>query len=901
MNPSPDNAVRHLNPYRDTAALYRKAGWRGPIPLPHKEKHPPPTGFTGHAAPYPTDDQITEWANHDGPQNIGIRVAGVDQKHEIIGIDVDHYTSGDKEKLGGDQLRELEKSLGDLPDTWISSARTDGISGIRYFRVPRGMAFRGAIDKDIECIQKGHRFAVVYPSVHPGGGMYRWYAPGILPTGKDNAATNGALPPARDLPLLPEKWLSYLTNDNMRAGDADIIDMQSSVGEIYDWADSTFHAVADEDFVCSGIRKKLEKQKKDISANATSHDKIVKAHYNLFRLAAEGHIGWASAVNEIEQFWVDDVIERDKRGLDELKNELFRSRINALRKIKAQIDQRVQVGAQPVDPRCDVTGLCASSGDQDTPADAGAAGLSPPDDPLSDIPRGPIRPVDEYEMNDDGNAQHFCDQFSSIADGPAVRYVDGYGWITWHNGNSALQPHWELDVNGDQEIRRMWHRVKQRQFAYVEVLKQDYEQQLAAAAGITPMPPGVKAARAKYELWNRFALINGNNRNAENALKAAQSLAGVSMDVSKLDQSPFLLGVANGVVELDGENVRLRRAQVSDYITLNTHTPWEEPSKFSAEKWQEYLDTFLPDPDLQRTVQVALGHCLIGGNPEKIMIVLKGDPNTGKSTMVNAIEAALGDYAQSVNQTIFQNHKLNPVLAEALSKRVIVCSEFDESDSLSASMLKRMTGGTDKIRTELKGSNARIEGVPQFVPILATNSVPSISGADKALSNRLYVVPFNEVPKRIRKENANVVKNVCGPAVLGWLIEGFKEYRRLGEIPITQKIMEETAEFASELDEISTFAYQCVERGGPDDRVFESSMWNRFERWWTENGGNMSQRPTKNSLTRRLSSLGYHKHKNPGKNSMGVSERFWVGVGLADITSNVVAMPGFAQMKPEKL
>jgi len=892
LNPVPDKGVRYLNPYRDTAALYRQAGWRGTIILPHKEKHPPPTGFTGHAAPYPTDDEIRDWSEDGQIHNIGIRLAGVDEEHEIIGIDVDHYVSGDKEKKGGDQLKELEISLGSLPPTWISSARTDGISGIRYFRVPRGMAFRGQVDKDIECIQKGHRFAVVWPSIHPNGEKYRWYGPGGFTGDVPGVSGNvfDGVPDARQLPLLPKQWLEYLTSGGMRAGDADIIDMQSSVGEIYDWADSTFHAVADDDFICTGLRKKLDKQRADIANEATSHDKIVKAHYNLFRLAAEGHIGWAAAINEIEAFWVNDVVDRDKRGLDELKQELFRSRVNALRKIKAQLDGVVALGGQPVQARCDVTGECGSAGEGESAADAADAGSSPPDDPLHDIPRGPIRPVGEYDMNDDGNAQHFVDQFSSIDDGPAVRFIDGYGWITWHKGNSALQPHWELDRDGDQEVRRMWQRVKKRQMDYVESLLIDYEQLVQANIGATPIPAIVKAAKAKYEKWRVFALLSGNNKNAENALKAAKSVTGVNLTMDRLDSFPYLLGVANGVIELDGENVRLRRAQVRDYITLNTRTPWETPSKFSQEKWQEYLDTFLPDPELQRTAQVALGHCLIGGNPEKILLVLKGDPNTGKSTMVNAIEAALGDYAQSVSQTIFQNHKLNPVLANAVNKRVIICSEFDEKDALSASMLKRMTGGTDKIQAELKGSNTTVEAVPQFVPILATNSVPSISGADKALSNRLYVIPFNEVPARIQKNASLALKNVCGPAVLNWLVEGYQEYRRLGELPTHQAIIEETAEFASELDEVSTFAYQCIEKSDPNDKVLSSAMNMRFVRWWQENGGSVHQKPTATKLTQRLQDLGYIKPKAPTKNIEKRSERYWSGVTLKDIDSNVIPM-----------
>ena len=63
-------------------------------------------------------------------------------EYEVIGIDVDHYISGGKEKFGGDQLKELEAKLGPLPPTWISSSRSDGISGIRFFVVPKGIGLQ---------------------------------------------------------------------------------------------------------------------------------------------------------------------------------------------------------------------------------------------------------------------------------------------------------------------------------------------------------------------------------------------------------------------------------------------------------------------------------------------------------------------------------------------------------------------------------------------------------------------------------------------------------------------------------------------------------------------------------------------------------------------------------------
>lgn len=894
-------SVRHINPYRETARAYRDKYWAGVLPIPYGEKHPPPTGFTGHAAPYPTVDEIEQWCEDGKRHNICLRLAGVSKEYEVIGIDVDHYTSGGKEKRGGDQLDSLEQRLGTLPETWISSARTDGLSGIRYFRVPRGLAFRGKIDKDIECIQKGHRFAVVWPSKHPDGGTYRWFPPGA-PLDLSGIGPVQEIPDARTLALLPEAWLTFLTQNNMSASDLERIDMDSSVDEIHAWADATFHGDSDTE-MCSEMQKRINNHKKGIAEDATSHDKIVNAHYNIISLAAEGHLGWVKAVNEIEQFWSEDVILRDKRSLSEVVDEIWRSRTNALRKIKAKIDGRVAIGATGIDPTCTSTGACGSKGQSLdgvlSAVTGGSDSSGDGDDPLDTVPRGATGPVGEYRMNDDGNAEHFVDMFSSISIGPSVRYAKGRGWIVWHDGSN---PHWELDQDGDQEMRRMWQRVRDAQENYVDNAL--YPAYIATLNNFTQGIGGVtandvRADKAKYEKWKRFAELSGNNKSAESAIRAVASVSGVSIDLNVLDANPYLMGVKNGVLELDGENVRLRKARATDYITLNTGVPWEKPSEFAAGLWRNYLNTFLPDPELQRAVQIIMGHCLVGGNPEKILVVLKGGTNTGKSTMIAVIEAALGEYAGSINPTVFQSHKFNSTLVGALPKRMVMCSEFEESDNLSAAMIKRITGGNDVITQEVKFSNAVVSGVPQFVAILPTNETPAIEGNDEALKNRLLVIPFDVTPAKIDKQAATIVRNTCATAVLNWLVEGYMEYRRLGFLPRVTVMEEATEEFTAELDEVATFAKEVLQSHSDRKRinyldmpnewcVQSGNLYARFEQWWRDNKMPEYQKPSIIRFSRRMKALGYQCVQ---RRVSDTNAKFWVGMKIKSrIDRDVIPM-----------
>lgn len=960
-----DDNIRSLasaRPFAQAVAKYQKAGWGGTLPLPAGKKNPPPTGFTGHKAPYPSREKLLGWLNDPKRKraNICIRLAGTppiqdadgtEQKWELVGIDVDHYIKGDKDKRGGDQLAKLESSLGSLPDTWTSSARSDGISGIRYFRVPCGLAFRGQVDKDIECIYKGYRFAIVWPSTNPdhGGETYWWYPPGNPPAGKDTSPWDGStVPKVSELPELPSKWVDYLTQGRMQSDDDSEIDMDSSVDEIYRWADDTFNASGvvdnedgvaevDESQICFRMKKSLEQQSKQIHEEATSHDKLTKSHWEFYRLAAEGHIGWKAAVAQIEKVWADEVVSRDKRGRGELRSEIFRSRVNALRKVKVQVDRNIAIGAVAVPNGCTCVPVSAgpSAGTMGVAATLPqglqwAAGMgmaalgngpgfgnggSGGGDGLEYVQFGSPDAPDNYRMNDDGNAQHFVDLFTSPGIGPGIRFVDGLGWMVWSAGNKDrdIQPRWVLSEDG--LIRRAWQKVRDRQESYVTFLEADVQNQIAQFTAANPnvgasaFPAALKAVQAKLRSWREFAKASGNNRNALAALDAAKALPGVTVDINDLDKDTRLLGVANGVLELGVDDVRLRDAEARDLVTLNTGTAWyREPDdmtgtqKIGVEKWQEYLERFLPDEDIRRTAQVALGHCLIGGNPEKIFIVLKGESNTGKSTMANLCAAALGDYAMTAGLSVYQNHKLNPVLAKALTRRIVVTTELSESDKISASMLKRITGGSDVIQAELKGSNVTVERVPQFVPIVATNSVPSIEGADKALRNRLYVIPFNVVVSEQEddKEAATIMKAVGLPAVLQWLVEGYKIYRRERRLPKDPRIEAESDAFAAELDTVSTFVDQSLKKHPTafGDPKFD---WSGTGKGWVSTAGAMhdaymrwcdlmkvqpKDRLDQNVFGRRMSALGF-PHKSM-RGPSGHNGKHWYGVRIVGRAANKV-------------
>lgn len=180
------------------AEAYAGRGWLDVFGLPAGQKSPPPVGLTGGVGLW-TEEQRAALTFAPGC-NYGLRApAGV------IAIDVDDYAKGSTVKSGARTVAELEAKLGPLPPTWRTSARgADNPSGQRWFRVPAINHYESSAGRDVEVIHRGHRYAVIPPSVHPEGGRYSWIS-------ADGGLAEEVPLPTR-LPELPAKWVDYLTS-----------------------------------------------------------------------------------------------------------------------------------------------------------------------------------------------------------------------------------------------------------------------------------------------------------------------------------------------------------------------------------------------------------------------------------------------------------------------------------------------------------------------------------------------------------------------------------------------------------------------------------------------------------------------------------------------------------------
>ena len=281
--------------YADAVGEYWQAGWRGLLPLPPGKKYPPPLEWTGHGAPYPSWPDVMAWAEEQPDANLALRMPP-----GVLGIDVDAYNN----KPGAATLTELEGLHGPLPATWTSTSRSDGISGIRFFTVPAGVNWKGALP-GVETVHAGHRYAVVAPSIHPEGRMYRWLDP--------SGGSADRVPTPDELPELPLAWVAALAQPYPRAESADLDSEQ-----VRAWLDQL--RTGD---TCRPVAEVLVRAVTAIGAGESRHDTARDASRAVAAFGGEGHAGTLQALRALGKAFVtavgpdrgDDLARKEWRSI----------------------------------------------------------------------------------------------------------------------------------------------------------------------------------------------------------------------------------------------------------------------------------------------------------------------------------------------------------------------------------------------------------------------------------------------------------------------------------------------------------------------------------------------------------------------------------------------------------
>lgn len=453
------------------------------------------------------------------------------------------------------------------------------------------------------------------------------------------------------------------------------------------------------------------------------------------------------------------------------------------------------------------------------------------------------------DRSDTGN----CNLMIKLAGGD-LRFVPERGLWIWWDGER-----WLADRHGVY-VHAAANAVGQHYYAEAEKFKQ----QAKNPALQDEDRKRIHRTAADLEKWAKHCR---NRRGIDSMLALAKTDARVIVEAERLDCDPWLLGVANGVVDLRTGELRpdardefvtlrspcaydaeARAPRFKQFINEITGSPLPAERDSAGRVKRETVGKYVERPQLAHYLQRAYGYFSTGSPREQKMFVEVGPGSNGKNVLNDLVQEVLGDYARNIDPEGLMASKADknanaptPSIARLAGARFAVASEAKEGQRFDVALIKRHTGESVMTARHLHGQLFQFLVTHKL--ILMTNHMPSLDHLDRASRGRLHIIPFDRAWNRPGepdrddalpdgdKELKNKLRDEAA-GILAWLVEGARTYFSEGLEP-PSIVADKTKEYFAEQDPIGLWL-KTVDFCDPQGGTLASALLKNFQQWVEE-------------------------------------------------------------------
>ena len=317
---------------------------------------------------------------------------------------------------------------------------------------------------------------------------------------------------------------------------------------------------------------------------------------------------------------------------------------------------------------------------------------------------------------------------------------------------------------------------------------------------------------AASECDKKFANTIANAKTVAAVERLAKADRRLAATVDQWDADPWLLNTPDGVVDLrTGE---CRPHDPGYYMTKIAGVARDPACPVTY--WNSFLGRVTGgDAELIAFLHRVVGYALTGVTREHALFFLYGTGANGKTTFLNAITGAMGDYCriapiETFTASISERHPTD--LAGLRGARLVTAVETEEGRRWAESKIKALTGG-DKISARFMRQDF-FEFTPQFKLLIAGNHKPGLRSVDEAIRRRFYLIPFTvTIPAAERDPELLEKLKTERPGILHWMIDGCLQWQRHGLAPPTV-VTAATAAYLEAEDAIAAWIADCCEIDG---------------------------------------------------------------------------------------
>jgi len=287
------------------------------------------------------------------------------------------------------------------------------------------------------------------------------------------------------------------------------------------------------------------------------------------------------------------------------------------------------------------------------------------------------------------------------------------------------------------------------------------------------------------------------------------------------------------------ENCRLNldtmevESHSSDLYFLNKQPVRYEPTS-SCPKFTKFLSEVV-HPEDKAVVQEIFGSCLTSHYRTQKAILLVGEGDNGKSTLLKVLENILG--SENISAVSLQELEINRFAkADLYGKLANIYADLPNSALKCAGQFKMLTGG-DPIRGERKFRDSfHFNNYAKL--IFSCNQVPEVYEDTNAFFRRWIIINF---PNNFegKKADKDLLTKLTTPeelsGILNWAIEGYRRLRDNGwRFSNSRSTAELRVDYIRRSSPIRAFLLDCTEFS-PQARTVKKELFQSFVRYCMKN------------------------------------------------------------------
>jgi P4 family phage/plasmid primase-like protien len=369
-----------------------------------------------------------------------------------------------------------------------------------------------------------------------------------------------------------------------------------------------------------------------------------------------------------------------------------------------------------------------------------------------------------------------------------------------------------------------------------------------------------------------------------------------------LNEKGNLIGFKNGVFDItkgiefknDITDIGFREGSPADCIRFTTNCNYKPYNKddINVKELNDFLEKVLPDKEVRDYLMIQFALALDGNFRQERFFILAGKAGSGsngKSTLINLVEKAFGDYFCTMNVSYITqcrsgSSNATPDVYRTKGVRMVVMAEPNENDKLNVGKLKEMTGNDTMTCRGLYKD--QMEFKPQFSVFLTCNYVPEVNSNDEGTWRRIRLIEFtsrfSENPD-INKPNEFLIDRDIPNKINRWketfisMLLHIRIHLDVTKIPEPKVILDATKRFYAEQDLIAQFIADKIEESDDnEDKLLIEHLYPHYKNWFKSN-----TTATKQPLTR--SQLQIQLGRNEPFISNKIAEGKWINIRIKEV------------------